>query len=110
MIDVSTQLQPALLQQDYCTLDVHNPLFHMDTLIRVRRIWLELARYIHMGMGSGILVVNEFTTFAKRNFRVSKATYQRLWNELRTKVQHDSSIWEIVVVEKSGHCIMEAWD
>ena len=106
MIDVSTQLQPALLQQDYCTLNVHNPLFHMDTPIRVRRIWLELAWYIHMG--SGILVVNEFTPFAKRNFRVSKATYQRLWNELRTKVQHDSSIWEIVVVEKSGHCIMEA--
>ena len=36
----------------------------------------------------------------RRNFRVSRATYRHLCNELRTKVQHDSSIWETVVIEK----------
>ena len=36
----------------------------------------------------------------KRNFRVSRATYRHLCNELQTKVQHDSSIRETVVVEK----------
>ena len=36
----------------------------------------------------------------KRNCRVSRATYRHLCNELRTKVQHDSSIRETVVVEK----------
>ena len=36
----------------------------------------------------------------KRNFRVSRATYRHLCNELRTKVQHDSSIRETVAVEK----------
>ena len=36
----------------------------------------------------------------KRNFRVSRATYQHLCNKLQTKVQHDSSIRETVVVEK----------
>ena len=50
----------------------------------------------------------------KRNFRVSRATYRHLCNELQTKVQHDSSIRETVVVEKRVvlHCegLAQTWN
>ena len=36
----------------------------------------------------------------KRNFRVSRATFRYLCNELRTKLQHESTIRETVLVEK----------
>ena len=40
------------------------------------------------------------TWSGKENFRASRATYQYLCDELRTKLQHDSTIRETVAVEK----------
>ena len=44
----------------------------------------------------------------KQNFRVSRETFQYLWTVLQSRLQHTSSLREVITVKKSCYSIVEA--